>query len=286
MEQLDVDVDAIAGTTLADTSATIGCTVEMSVLGRTVGPQGCEAGLDPLLAAAETLDAAIAEVRDVLAALPLTAGDLSQVELELLADATDPAVCPGGAAYARTCEVDGTTHATAGIRVLDLALPSLTIDPAAAPSDLTDLVAGLADLDVIADVDAAVADVTALLADVGLAGLAGSLPSGSDVLGPAATAVAEAVSPVTTVLDASGVGSLVDPVSTPGIQLVVDPVSAASFTSGAPTAPTAAGDPGSPDEPSGAPTPSTPDLPSTGGGGALLGLAAIGSALALRRRRD
>lgn len=290
LDQVSVGPVAVAGPDLASSAASLTCSARLVVLGTPVLDGTCEATAEAVTAVQATADEAIAAVRSVLELLPLDAGaDLTGLDVSVLRDVTDPARCPEGAPYARTCTVDGTQHAVAGVEVLALSLPSVTLDPLAATGTIADL--GL-DLGIVTDLldaaDTAVADLLAAGQEaVTVAGQFGgdeTFPLTGDAID--ATAVLAALSALGDAFDAldlGTLGTLADEgvtLSTPAVELVVDPTSAASFTAGS-----TSGGPGGGDG-DGDPAPD-PTLPSTGGGLALLGLSAIGAAGVLaRRRRD
>lgn len=323
ISELSVAVEAIAAETADASSATIGCTVDVAVLGTPLGPQSCDDTIDPVLGLAALLNSAIGDVRDLLAALPLGGSvDLADVTADAFVDPTEASVCPEGGAYQRVCEVDGTVHAIAGVRLLEVAIPTMSVDPAevtrTVETALTEALDTLDTLDADAletDVAGLITSVDALVTGAGLAGLEPTYATWADGLAEAATAAKDSAAALAADLDGSTIGALSEPIDTPAVSLSIDPVSVASFTAGVsaededpvgedepvdegteddtPVDGPVGDDPvdgapdpveGSPDPVEGAPDPEVPNLPHTGGGLALAGLMSLLGAAALRRR--
>ena len=253
-------------------STTIACELGgLAILGEVIGDTTCTDGsLDGDTDGA--VAGALATLTGVLESLPGVSG-IDGLSLDILPVATEDV----------TTAEDGTVTARAHAVLLELSIPSVTIDPD--PSALLDDLLAL-DLSIVDDV---VGQVDDLLAGVGLGGV---LPTEQltvitalieeEVLSVLGGTVDELLAQVTGlldgILDLDILDGLLIPVSTPAISLVLDPVSEATFTPAA--------DPG--DDPTPVdddPTPVTddPELPKTGGGLALLGLLAMLGALGLRR---
>lgn len=300
----EVGVNAIAGATEAASSATLVCSaVDVTILGETLSAPSCKDGLDQIAAALATVDDAVATVIDLLNALPL--GELVQVGdlgVEVFGELTES-----------VSTVDGYVTATAGMELLDLRIPSVTIDPSAVTDGLLgDALDGLAVPDVLGSLG--LDELGLPLDDAPSGTLAGALATleGLDPgigLGDVVTDLSDVVASVADVdgivaqldgivamldgLDLGDLGSIAEAVTTPGLNLVVDPTSTAEYAVTAAPAPapapvptTPAPAPVTPTTPPAAPTPAQPAMPATGGGMALLGLLAAGGALALRRRLD
>ena len=229
----------------------------VSVLGDVLGDLSCDGGslgegVD------DALDAAFGVIGDVLESLPGVSG-VDGLRLDLLPVATEQV----------TTDDDGTVTATAHAVLLELVVPSVTIDPSEA-LDLLDLpefggIDGLETLveDVLAELEAE--GLLELLPETELTTILDELQATAEGLVDEVTGLLDDVDLLD--LDVLGIA-----VRTPSISLVLDPVSEASFTPAA--------DPG--DDPTPTPT-DDPELPRTGGGIALLGLLAMLGALGLRR---
>jgi hypothetical protein len=293
VDGLTVGPVAVAGQTIDDTSASVACSGEVRVLGSDLLGGTCDTTAAAIAELNGLVAGAVGTVTDILDTLPLAdVVDLSGLDLDLLADSTDATVCPGGAAYARTCSVDGVQQATAGMEVLRLTVPSIVLDPAAASNGLLEL--GAPDVvgvlqGLIGDVESAV---TGLLGDGSVGTPAGQFTVPTTLTDAVAQLVAPSLlDPVETAVAAldAAVGGLELPslgeeglvLATPSLGVVVDPTSTATFTAAGGITPAPGDDDG------GSPTAGAPgeDLPTTGGGLALLGLAALGAAGALTRRR-
>jgi hypothetical protein len=255
-------LDVAAAATATGGATRIECELGgLSVLGQALGDASCDDGelTGPAVGAvADALDL----VEDVLTALPGvdSAGGL---RLELLPEAEE---------WISTAD-DGTVTALAQAVLLELVVPSVTIDPAAAVEDLLDLPGLTGDL---LDLDGGLGQVLGLLEGTGLTDLLGDA---EDLVGEVTGLLGE----VTGLLDDLDLPVLSGTVRTPSIDLVLDPISDASFTAAQEGGPT---DPGTEPEPrSPAATQPTPtrDLPRTGGAFPLLGLLALAGAVGLRR---
>lgn len=257
----DVGTTAVAAGSVEDSSATLLCNaVDITVLGEAFATPDCSEALSGLAPVSDLVNGAVGELAGVLNSLPL--GDLVQVgdlRARVFTDVVE-----------EVTEVDGVITSTAGFNLLDLAIPSITIDA----SQVTDPLGGLGLPDVLGPVQG-------LLDDLG--GLDGLSATVDDLLGTLssdAAALTGTVDQATTLLDGldlADLGSLDESISTPGVELLIDPVSTASFSA---TAGDGIADPGPDQEPEPAPS-----LPSTGGGLALLGVLALAGAGSLRRRR-
>jgi hypothetical protein len=244
----------------------------VSVLGDALGDLSCDGGslgegVD------DALDTAFGVVGDVLESLPGVSG-VDGLRLDLLPVATEEV----------TTDDDGTVTAKAHAVLLELVVPSVTIDPSEA-LDLLDL----PEFGGIAGLETLVEDV---LAELEADGLLELLPVAelTTVLEELQEAADELIDDVTGLLGEVGLldlDVLGISIRTPSISLVLDPVSEATFTPAADDDSQIVDDPG--DDPVPAdddPTPTTGDpseLPRTGGGLALLGLLAMLGALGLRR---
>jgi hypothetical protein len=237
----------------------------LSVLGEAIGSASCDDGelTGPAVGA---VAGALDLVEDVLTALPGV--DAAEgLRLELLPEAEELI----------TTEDDGTVVASAQAVLLELSVPSVTIDPSAAVEDLLDLPALTGDL---LDLDGDLGELLGLLEGAGLTDLLGEV---EDLAGQ----VTGLLGDVEGLLDDLDLPVLSSTIRTPAIDLVLDPLSEATFTAaqdGDPTDPGA--DPGTDPEPrSPATTQPTPtrDLPRTGGAFPLLGLLALAGAVGLRR---
>ena len=289
---LQLEIGAAADSTGGVT--TLVCELQgLAVLGQSLGDHSCDGGVlgDDADAA---VAGAVAAIGDLLNALPGVSG----------ADGVNLALLPDSFERVETAD-DGTVSAAAGAVLLELAVPSVTIDPAEMVDELleldplsTELVTG------IEEIDGLVAEVVGLLAD---AGLVDELLAGADDLAGELTGLLDDV--VGEIEDLLDLPVLDLALSTPSIGLVLDPVSEATFTAASEAAPEEPGsttpDTTTPDTttpgtttPVSAPSPSgpdpdeptvttadpgTPELPKTGGGIALLGLLAMLGAVGLRR---
>src|SRR5690606_21624147 len=116
----DVGTTAIAGETLADSSATVLCdAVDVVILGTAPETADCSDALEGLASVTATISGAVDQVADVLNTLPL--GELVQVgelRVDLFTDLVESVT-----------EEDGKITAVAGFNLLDLAIPSITLDP-------------------------------------------------------------------------------------------------------------------------------------------------------------
>lgn len=269
----NVGTTAIAGSTAADSSASVLCDpVTVTVLGESFSTPDCSDALDQLSGVTGAITGAVDQLTGVLNALPLVdAVSIGEFRADLFTDVVE-----------EVTETDGVVTSRAGFNLLDLAIPSVTLDPSQVVDGLGDL--GLPDVvtpvtDVLTDLvdDLAVldglgvADAGTLLTPVNDALTAVGAPDGlSDLVDQVAQLLAA--------LDLSNLdlGSLVDEISTPAVELVIDPVATAEFQ--------AAASGGSPTPaPTPAPTPE-PTLPVTGGGLGLLAVLSLAGAAGLRRR--
>lgn len=281
----DIGVTAFAGETVDDSRASVLCApVDVTVLGQAFSTPDCSEGLSAVSGVTDQITAALAGVTDVLNTLPLDgavqAGDL-RVDLftNLVEDVS---------------EADGIVTATAGFNLLELQVPSVTIDPSAVTDPLIDLgvpdVLGTLD-SVITELATAVNGldgtedgVESLVDDTGLideaVGLIADLEAAIGAGSTLSNLVADAIA-LLDGLDLGAIGTLTDGISTPSISLVIDPVSTATFGVQA-----AGGGPGTDPAPDPAPdTGDEKDLPSTGGGAAIAGLVALMGAAGILRRR-
>lgn len=246
---IDIGLSAIAGDGVDASSTTIVCApVELSVLGSAVGTGSCDA---PLTQVSSVVATAVGSLNTLLGALPVLESVVPSVELELFPTVTESITKDG--AY---------TNAAVHVDALHLAVPSVTIDPAA----LVDDVLGTLDVDLAALLASVLPD-TAELDALGLGAVTGAVDGVTAQLPSLADLQAQLDDAIDGLLGALPIG----PLTTVGFALDVDPAAAASFAPGA-AAP-------------GAPTPAAPTLPATGGGFALLGLLALGGASLARRRR-
>ena len=242
-------------------STTIACELGgLEVLGEVIGDTSCTDG-----SLGGGVTGAVSDAFDVLGgvleSLPGVA-EVGELRLDVLPVATEDVW---------TDDEDGTVTARAHAVLLELVVPSVTIDP----SGVDDILAlpvldGLGDLTDLVDDLLSETELDELLPTTELdqltALLDGLVDEITDVLGD-----------VLGLIDGLDLDVLGISVSTPSISLVLDPVSQATFTPASADDP--ADDPG--DDPT--PTPDTPELPRTGGGIALLGLLAMLGALGLRR---
>ncbi len=272
----DVGTSAIAGDTLDESSATILCdAVDVTVLGEAFATPDCSEALSGLTDVTGLITGAVGELSGVLNTLPL--GEVVQVG-EMRADLYTDVV-------EEVTLTDGVITSTAGFNLLDLAIPTLTLDPAQITSVLDGLAlpGGLAELDgLLADLEGQLGVLDGLGLDVT------ELTSALDAANTLDVGALDAlVGTVLGLADDLGIGTLLEEVSTPGLELLIDPISTATFQAAASggtgsPAPT----PTDPTPPAPAPAPApAPTLPSTGGGLALLGVLALAGAGTLRRRR-
>ncbi|HEX9889639.1 MAG TPA: hypothetical protein VGA69_09195 [Nitriliruptorales bacterium] len=253
---IDIGVVANSIGTIEGSSATVGCSpVPIEVLGLHVATPDCS---NPLTSVSSLANAITGSIQGLLQTLPVVQDVLPEVSIEVFPVVQESVVQDG----------DYVT-ATAHVVPLDVALGSVTIDPA-------NLVSGLL-ATLAAQVDALVAAAIPADEDVADLGLPAEI---TDTLAAVRDQLPE-VSDLQALLDAVLAllpdGLDLPTVATPAIDLRVDPTSASSFAPGAP---------GSPDTSGPAPAPGDdPSLPTTGGGLALLGLLSLGGAISLRRRR-
>jgi hypothetical protein len=233
----------------------------LTVLGQDIGDASCDDGelTGPAVGAVED---ALGLVEGVLTALPgVDAAD--GLRLALLPEASESV----------TVEDDGTVTAFAQAVLLELSVPSVSIDPSAA-TDLLDLPALTGDLLALED---GLDELAGLLAGTGLTELLGDV---SGLVGQVTGLLGE----VGGLLDDLEPPVLSGTIRTPAIDLVLDPVSEASFTAAQDDAPTTP-EPRSPTTTQPTPAQPTPtrDLPRTGGAFPVLGLLALAGAAGLRR---
>lgn len=254
-------------------ATTIACELGgLEILEEALGEVSCDGG-----SLGEGVDGAVDDalgvVAGVLESLPGVSG-VEGLRLDLLPVATEDV----------TTSEDGTVTATAHAVLLELVVPSVTIDPTEAP-DLLDL----DPFEGIAGLETLVQDV---LDDLEADGLLDLLPEDelTEVLEDLQETAEGLVGQVTGLLgelDLLNRDVLGFAVSTPSISLVLDPESVASFTPAADdtTDGDDPSDPGDDPVPADDDPPATTDdpLPKTGGGLALLGLVAMLGALGLRR---
>lgn len=289
---LDVEFLATATDELETSRAKFACNpVDLRVLDTPFATPDCSEGLDAVSPVADAISAAISGsdglVADVLGALPLSnAVALGDLRLALLPDVVE-----------RVRRDGDYLVAEASATLLELVIPSLTIDPTAVTGGLPDL--GLP-TDLAATIDGVIAQVGAAQTDLGaldtspltgtdfldpveasLSAVSTSLTSATDDLGvlTQVSGTVEMLEGALADLDALSFGDLTESVSTPGLRLVLDPASTAEFAVASAGGSTPAPDP----DPG--PGPGDPRLPETGGGLLVLGLLGIGAAEALRRRR-
>jgi MYXO-CTERM domain-containing protein len=262
----DVGITALATDAVGSSAATVGCTgIDVTVLGETFTTPDCSEGLSAISDALAGLSDAVTGVVDLLNTLPLSGlvevGDLT---LDVFGGLTESVVQDGSYVVS-----------TAGVNLLELAIPSITVDPDA----ITDLV-GLELPDVVGIVTATLEDVlteletvTGTVVDTAITTVNDTLTALGDPGG--LTELVATLDGVIAGLDLGSLGSLDAALSTPGLRVLIDPTSTAQYAAGAPATPTTPTTP--------APTP-TPTLPTTGGGLALAGLLALAGAAAFRRR--
>lgn len=263
----DVGVNAAATDSVDTSSATVLCNeITVTVLTQGFTTPDCADGLSAVSDVAAQVAGAVTGVAGLLeSALPIEGlGDLRfDVFANLVQDVS---------------EADGVVTATAGLDLLDMQIPALTLDPSLVTSGLDLDVLGLLD-----DLVLTLTDVTETLGEiVGIDAIAGLVDNITDAIEGAGETIGlreligDVNATITGLLEGLPFGTLDVAFTTPGVALVIDPTSTASFQPGAPATET----PGAPDPDDG------PELPSTGGGLALLGLLAISGAVATRRRRN
>lgn len=253
VEGFIVGLSAVSTGTTDTSHAVVGCSpVTATVLGTAYTTPSCSEGLSAVQGVAAAVNDAVGTVQGILASLPLAdVAAVGDLELELFGH------------LAESVAQDGEyVVATAGVELLDLRLPALTIDPAAFGVDplasLPDLTAVLEAVQ--SELDAATSAIEDLVAGT---------PLESAVVGVDLRAIQEAIGFLTGIdLDV-----LTTSFTTPSLRLVIDPASTAEFATAAPpaAAPPDGGD---------------PTLPTTGGGAALIGVLGLAGAFALLRRRD
>lgn len=252
-------------------ATTIACNLGgLEILGTALGDQSCADGslgddVDGLVAGA------LGDVESLLASLPGVSG-VDGLRLDLLPVATEEV----------TTAEDGTVTARAHAVLLELVVPSVTIDPSQADDLLGDLLA--LDLSVLDDLVTVVDDLVAE------AGLDAVLPAeeldeltatlDALVVEELGGTIDEVLAQIEGLVDGLDLDVLGISISTPSIRLLLDPESEATFT------PASTHEP-EPTEPADDPEPVSddPELPKTGGGIALLGLLAMLGSVALRRTR-
>lgn len=253
---LEVALTSIAGATAADSSAEVACAaVDVTIAARTLSAPDCHT---PLTGGSGSLSSLLTVVSDVLGLLPTTAVELPEVSFALFPDVVE-----------RVTEDGGTVTSEAGVTLLDLSLPSVSIDPAAVVDAL------VADL-----LDGLVAELLAQLPTGGEltgAGLPAELGTDLDAVLLELGGLTDVTDEILALLAELPLGLELPAFVTPGVDLGMASTSNAAFTPGDGTAPA----------PAPAPTPGggDPSLPATGGGMALFGLAAIVAGAGLRRRR-
>lgn len=266
-----VGLSALSTGNVDSSHAVVGCSpVTATVLGTSYTTPSCSDGLAAVQGVAAAVGGAIGEVESILASLPL--GDVASVgdlKLELFGHLQESVVQDGDYVVA-----------TAGIELLELVIPSLTLDPTA----LTDLRLGdLALPELILDtVGTVIGEAEAVVEE-----LFGDNPLGDTidgVLAGAAALLQDGTGAVDAALDAAlgaldeliaalgDIGTLTS-FTTPSLSLVLDPTSTAEFATAAAAAPPAQDD-------------DDPAMPATGGGAALIGLLGLAGAFTLIRRRD
>ena len=264
----DVGITALATDAVGTSSAVVGCTgIDVTVLGETFTTPDCSEGLSAISDALAGLSDAVTGVVDLLNTLPLSGlVEVGDLELNVFGGLTESVVQDG--AY---------VVSTAGVNLLELSIPSITVDPDA----ITDLV-GLELPDILGTVTATLEDVLAELEGVTGTVVDGAITTVNDTLTALGdpgglTELVATLDGVIAGLDLGSLGTLDAALTTPGLRVLIDPTSTAQFAAGAPVAPVTPTTP--------APTPTqTPTLPTTGGGLALLGLVALAGASAVRRR--
>lgn len=261
----DIGVNATATDSVDTSSATVLCDeLTVTVLTEDFTTPSCADGLSLVGDVAAQVTGAVSGVADLLeSALPIEGlGDLRfDVFANLVRDVS---------------EADGVVTATAGLDLLDMQIPSLTLDPDLVTSGLDLDVLGLLDdlLETLTDVT------TALEGVVGIEGISVLVQDITDAIGDTETEgslralIQDVNDTIAGLLAELPFGTLDVAFTTPGIALTIDPTSTASFQPGSPATP------GAPDPDDG------PELPVTGGGLALLGLLAISGAATMRRRRN
>lgn len=261
----DIGVNATATDSVDTSSATVLCDeLTVTVLTEDFTTPSCADGLSLVGDVAAQVTGAVSGVADLLeSALPIEGlGDLKfDVFANLVRDVS---------------EADGVVTATAGLDLLDMQIPSLTLDPSLVTSGLDLDVIGLLDdlLETLTDVT------TALDGVVGIEGISVLVQDIQDAIGNTEVEgslralIQDVNDTIAGLLENLPFGTLDVAFTTPGISLTIDPTSTASFQPGSPVTP------GAPDPGDG------PELPVTGGGLALLGLLAISGAATMRRRRN
>jgi len=264
----DVGITALATDAVESSAATVGCTgIDVTVLTETFSTPDCSEGLSAISDALAGLSDVVETVVGMLNELPL-AGlvEVADFQLDVFGGLTE------------SVTTDGTyVTSTAGVNLLELAIPSITLDPSAItdalgielPDVLGTVIATLEGaLAEVEGVTGGVVDTAVTTIDDTLAGL--GAPGGLTELVATLTGVLDG-------LDLGSLGTLAEAVSTPGLRIFVDPTSTAQHAAGAPATPV------TPTDPAPAP-PTAPTLPATGGGLVLAGLLALAGASAIRRR--
>lgn len=250
---LDLGINAAAAGSEETSSATVLCApVAVSVAGQSLGTPDCS---NPLTAASEALNGALAAIEGVLSSLPVAADVVPDVSFEVFPTVAESVTTDG--AY---------VTATAQVVALDLDIPSVTIDPA----NLVDGLLSNLSLDLV-DQLLATLPVGSTLDDLGLGEIGAALDGARAELDTTVAALQVQLGEVLALLPD---GSQLPTITTPGIALTVDPTSTASFRAGSAA--------------TGAPDPSDPgtSLPTTGGGAIVLaGLALLGAGALGRRRK-
>lgn len=278
LAQLPAVLDALAGVELAEVdditaglsatadgnaaAADLVCTVTgVRLAGTDITPRDC---LSPLTGASDAVAAAVAQVENVLAALPVADDVVPEVSIGLFADVAEETGRDGAYRTART-------HVT----LLDLEIPPIALGA------VTDSVlGGVGDTDLSGVIDQ-VADTVGTDAG-GVLGTVSSLVDTLDqtvtLLTDTASETVDAEAALDDLLAQLPASDALAGLSTPGIHVTVDPTVTAEFrpagqAGGVPVDSTPAGD--------GAP------LPTTGGGLAVLAVAlmAVGGVLYRRRPR-
>lgn len=248
---LDVGMTSVAGATLEASSAAVDCgATSVSIVGQSLGTPDCTS---PLTGASGTLEAALSVVSDILGSLPIDVAVVPEVTLSLFPEVTESVT-----------EEDGTITSIAGVTLLALSLPSVTLDAGA----VTDgLLSSLLD-DLVADLTAQL-PTSAELADLDLTG---DLQASLDTVLTEVPELGDLTDQVLAAVGELPLGLDLPTLATPGLDMTMASTSTASYTPGS-AAP-------APDTDSG-----SPDLPATGGGMAALGLLALLTGTTLRRRR-
>jgi hypothetical protein len=261
----DIGVNATATDSVDTSSATVLCDeLTVTVLTEDFTTPSCADGLSLVGDVAAQVTGAVSGVADLLeSALPIEGlGDLKfDVFANLVRDVS---------------EADGVVTATAGLDLLDMQIPSLTLDPDLVTSGLDLDVLGLLD-DLLATLDDVTETLGALDGIDAILGLIDDIEDaieGTEVEDGLRDLIQDVNDTIAGLLENLPFGTLDVAFTTPGIALTIDPTSTASFQPGSPATP------GAPDPDDG------PELPVTGGGLALLGLLAISGAATMRRRRN